>query len=139
MHIGFHLTGFIDNNKPLSFLSLHFCYLLLPDFCPLYFLPPLSYKAIHFHITHSKNERNFRAHFGLPSLCVEQLWRLILQYYPHLPREWGLEELFLTLYFLKSPGRNFETIASHFHIHPQTMVKWVDLTLTIIIGVLPEV
>ena len=91
------------------------------------------------HITCSKKERNFRSHFGLPSLCVEQLWRLILQHYPHLPRGWGLEELFLTLFFLKSPGRNLETTASRFHIHPQTMMKWVYLTLTMICSVLPEV
>ena len=91
------------------------------------------------HITCARNERNFQSHFGLPSLCVEQLWRFICHHYPQLPRGWGLEELFLTLFFLKSPGRNLETTASQFHIHSQTMMKWIDITLTMICSVLPEV
>ena len=58
---------------------------------------------------------------------------------PYFAKEMGIEELFLTLYFLKSPSRNLATTASCFHVHPQTLMKWVDITLSIIIDVLPEV
>lgn len=91
------------------------------------------------YITHSLSERVFRCHFGLPSICVEKLWATIRNHYPVLPKRWGFEELLLSLYFLKTPGMNFESTASRFHVHKQTMMKKLELTLEIINNVLPPV
>lgn len=92
-----------------------------------------------FYITHSRSERVFRAHFGLPSLCFEILWKKIRSSFPILPKRWGIEELFMSLYFLKTPGVNLESTASRFHVHKQTLMKKLKITLEIIDSVLPSV
>lgn len=91
------------------------------------------------HITNSRNERIFRAHFGFPSFCVEQLWKKIQNHYPVLPNRWGLEELFMALYFFKNHGVNIATTSSRFGVHPQTFFKKLKITLAIINDVLPSV
>ena len=91
------------------------------------------------HITNSRSERIFRAHFGFPSLVVEQLWRRIRYLHPVLPKRWGIEELFIALYFFKNHSVNIETTASRFGVHPQTFFKKLEISLDLICDVLPPV
>jgi hypothetical protein len=91
------------------------------------------------HITHSRSEIIFRAHFGFPSYVVEQLWKKILFHHPVLPKRWGIEELFMALYFIKNHGVNIAATASRFGVHPQTFFKKLEISLTLIDGALPQV
>lgn len=45
----------------------------------------------------------------------------------------------MSLYFLKTPGVNLDSTCSRFHVHKQTMMKKLEITLNIIDDVLPPV
>lgn len=99
--------------------------------------PPIL-QAAH-HITNSQSERVFRAHFGFPSFIVEKLWRQIRQQHPVLPKRWGVEELFMALFFFKNHSVNIDTTASRFGVHPQTFFKKLEISIDLICDVLPPV
>ena len=80
------------------------------------------------------SEKDFQAHFGGPSLAVEKLWEMIQK-----PHAWGIDDLFIGLFFLQSPGKSWSTISSRWGIHPNTFKKHLSWTLHIIIATLPEV
>jgi len=63
----------------------------------------------------------------------------IRKHYPVLPKRWGIEELFMCFYFLKTPGVNLDATSSHFHVHRQTFMKKLEISLEIIDSVLPPV
>ena len=62
-------------------------------------------------ITHTTQERDFRAHFGGPSIAIEVLLEAIycLKGLPHL---WSVDDLLMTLCFLKTPGENLKVSSS---------------------------
>jgi hypothetical protein len=91
------------------------------------------------HITKSWSEKVFRGHFGFPSLVIEKLWQKIRLLHPVLPNRWGLEELFMALYFFKNHSVNIVTTASRFGVHPQTFFKKLEISLHLINGSLPPV
>jgi hypothetical protein len=68
-------------------------------------------------ITGNEREKDFRAHFGGPSLAIELLWTWIISR-EDLPDGWGLPDLLHTLHFFKSPGENETVFCSRFHIDP---------------------
>ena len=45
----------------------------------------------------------------------------------------------MSLYFLKTPGVNLDSTSSRFHVHKQTMMKKLEMTLDILDDVLPPV
>ena len=91
-------------------------------------------------LTGNQRERDFRAHFGGPSIAIDHLWRLIqTKHQHHLPHLWGCDELLQTLCFLKSPGQNLTVSSSRFKIDQRTLMKNVEKTLEVIDQTLPEV
>jgi hypothetical protein len=84
------------------------------------------------------SEKDFRSHFGGPSIAIEKLWELIQQR-DDLPHSWGVDELLMGLYFLQSPGKSWSTTSSRWGCHPNTFKKHLHSTLTIIIASLPDV
>lgn len=84
------------------------------------------------------SERDFRSHFGGPSLAIEKLWQMILKK-NDLPHLWGIDDLFMGLFFLQNPGNSWSTNSSRWGIHPNTFKKHLVWTLSIIVAVLPEV
>jgi hypothetical protein len=87
-------------------------------------------------ITHSKRERDFRAHFGGPSAAVSYLWSLISSIKTPL---FGALELLQTLYFLKSPGFSWATTCSRFDVCESTFKRNLEHGLHYIDFVLPNV
>lgn len=87
-------------------------------------------------ITHSKRERDFRAHFGGPSAAVSYLWSLISSIHAPL---FGALELLQTLYFLKSPGFSWATTCSRFDVCESTFKRNLEHGLHYIDFVLPNV
>ena len=67
------------------------------------------------------------------------VWTKIRLHFPVLPKRWGLDELLMSLYFLKTTGVNLDSTCSCFHVHKQTMMKKLEITLMIINDVLPPV
>ena len=89
-------------------------------------------------ITNSDQERDFRAHFGGPSLAIETLWSWIVNS-GHLAKNMTCFDLLMTLSFVKNPGENLQVTASRFKIDEQTMLKKVAVSLLVIDATLPEV
>ena len=89
-------------------------------------------------ITHTTQERDFWAHFGGPSIAIEVLLEAIycLKGLPHL---WSVDDLLMTLCFLKTPGENLKVSSSRFSLDFRTMMKRVENTLVLIDCALPEV
>jgi hypothetical protein len=89
--------------------------------------------------THSSCERNFRAHFGGPSLAVQKLFQWILFHLEGKDQHFDPDDLLMCLYFLKTGGPNWEVISSRFGIHVKTFKAHLNATLDLIISVLPKV
>ena len=84
------------------------------------------------------SERDFRSHFGGPSLAIEKLWEMISKK-DDLPHLWGIDDLLIGLFFLQNPGNSWNTNSSRWGIHPNTFKKHLIWTLSIIITILPDV
>ena len=84
------------------------------------------------------SERDFRSHFGGPSVAIEKLWDLI-QVQNDLPNSWGVDDLLIGLFFLQNPGTSWSTSSSRWGIHPNTFKKHLMWTLQIIVDTLPNV
>ena len=100
--------------------------------------PPEVWLDFASEITHSRSERDFRSHFGLPSNVVSSLWSRILSCIG-LQSFWGALELLQCLNFLKAPSNSWATNASRFGCTEKTFVKKLKQSLKIIDDVLPEV
>jgi hypothetical protein len=86
----------------------------------------------------SLSERDFRSHFGGPSVAIEKLWNLICMR-NDLPKSWGVDNLLIGLFFLQNPGTSWSTSSSQWGIHPNTFKKHLMWTLQIIVDLLPGV
>ena len=84
------------------------------------------------------SEKDFRSHFGGPSIAVEKLWSMI-NIIGDLPHSWGIDEFFMCLFFLQHPESSWSTNASRWGIHPNTFKKHLMESLQLIINALPEV
>jgi hypothetical protein len=89
--------------------------------------------------THSSSERDFRAHFGGPSLAVEKLMQWILFYLKDKEHHFDVDDLLMCLYFLKTGGPSWEVISSRFQMDKRTFKVHLNTTLDLINSVLPEV
>ena len=88
-------------------------------------------------ISISHSERAFRGHFGLSSIALLTLWRLLLEH--PLPHLWGGIELLQALHHLKDPGSSWTTSASRVGVDKQTFKKNFVLSLHLLDQCLPEV
>ncbi|KAL6068907.1 hypothetical protein QOT17_007879 [Balamuthia mandrillaris] len=85
----------------------------------------------------SKEEKEFRAHFGLPSDAVAWLWDLIS---PNAAKRGYSGYYFLwSLFFLKTSGSSWSVLKSRFGVKDErTFKKWLWYTLKLIDEVLPQ-
>jgi hypothetical protein len=56
-----------------------------------------------------------------------------------LPSHWGMESFLMTLYFLKNQHANLYSIAIFWNVDPRTLLKNVEITLTLLDFTLPDV
>jgi hypothetical protein len=87
--------------------------------------------------TNSVAERNFRAHFGVPSFVCELLYDWCLGSSP--PPHFTPDNLFLVFYFLKSNPPSWEVLASKFHLDIKTVKSRITDALDVLDRALPEV
>lgn len=85
------------------------------------------------------SEQKFRSLFGGPSLAIERCWFEILSKMEPLPLHWGMESLLMTLHFLKNQYTNLNSIATFWHVDSRTLLKNVEITLTLLDYTLPDV
>jgi hypothetical protein len=94
-------------------------------------------KSAAFYI-HSRQERDFRAHFGISSASTAWLWNTMLL--EELDPYFSGTHLLWTLYFLKTAGTSWSVIKSQFNIADErTFKKWLGYTLDLIDVILPKV
>lgn len=86
---------------------------------------------------HSVND--FKLHFGLSPIAVTHLFALICGKNKPLPHMWSIEDLLLSLHFLKSPGANLSCSSSRWKKSVNTFKLKVSQTLAMIIVALPQV
>ena len=85
-----------------------------------------------------KNEREFRAMYGGPSIAIELLFRLILSLELE-SKDFTPYSLLITLNFLKDPGSSWFSVASRWRMDYRTIKRHLIRTLHLIDLVLPDV